>query len=71
MRLRGSFGFGQVTPQTKTIVGGRMYVQKQIAKRSRGDAIIYLQYATPALGVHLHQAIANTRLIPRVFKGVM
>ena len=46
-----------------------MYVQKQIAKMSRGDAIIYLQDASPTLGVHLHQDMANTRLISGIFKG--
>ena len=69
MGLRGPFGFGQVTPQTKTVVGGRMDVQKQIAKGSRGDAIIYLQDTSPTLGVHLHQDIANPCFISRIFEG--
>ena len=46
-----------------------MDVQKQITKRSRGDAIIKLQDASPTLGVHLHQNVPNPRFIARVFEG--
>ena len=69
MHLRGAFGLGQMAPQTKPIVRRRVNVQKQITKRSRGDAIIKPQDATPTFGVHLHQNVSNPRFIAWIFEG--
>ena len=69
MDLRGAFGLGQMTPQTETIVRGRVHVQQQITKRVGGDAIIKLQNAAPTLRVHLHQNVPDTRFIARVLEG--
>ena len=69
MHLRGAFGLGQMAPQAKPIVRRRVNIQKQITKRSRGDAIIYLQDATSTVGVHLHQDVSNARFLARVLEG--
>ena len=46
-----------------------MYVQHQITKRARGDAVIKLQDATPLVRVHLHQNVPDARFIAGVLES--
>ena len=69
MHLRGSFGSGQMAPQSKSIVRGGVDVQHQIPKRAGGDAVIKVQDETPSVGVHLHQNVPDTRFIARVLES--
>ena len=68
MHLRDAFGLGQMTPQTISVVGGRVHVQHQIPKRAGGEASIQLQDAASLIRIHLHQNVADARFIARVLE---